>query len=121
MSEEIDIAKSYSAEPGSAACLMARREVRIQAGLDNRERIERDDQRCDAAQADRCIFEPDPVTKEMTVVSMHPGVTRAKIDDSTGWRAKYAHEVLETPIPTAQELAVLQELHVRTYQVHASS
>lgn len=63
-------------------------EVRIQAGLDNRERIERDDQRCDAAQADRCIFEPDPVTKETTVVSMHPGVTRAKIDDSTGWRAK---------------------------------
>ena len=25
---------------------------------------------------DLCIFEPDPVTKEMTVTSIHPGVSR---------------------------------------------
>lgn len=70
---------------------------------------------------DLCIFEPDPVTKEMTVVSMHPGVTRATIDDSTGWPVTYANEVVETPVPTAQELAVLRDLHSRTRQAHARS
>src|SRR5690348_4152962 len=32
---------------------------------------------------DLCVFEPDPVTKEMTVVSIHPGVTREQIDGNT--------------------------------------
>src|SRR5512140_2424678 len=32
---------------------------------------------------DLCVFEPDPVTKEMTVVSIHPGVTREQIDHNT--------------------------------------
>src|SRR5262245_30599436 len=29
---------------------------------------------------DLCVFAPDPETKEMTVVSIHPGVTREEID-----------------------------------------
>lgn len=70
---------------------------------------------------DLCIFEPDALTKEMTVVSIHPGVTRAKIDDSTGWPVKYANSVIETPAPTAQELAVLRDLHARTRQAHAAT
>lgn len=70
---------------------------------------------------DLCIFEPDALTKEMTVVSIHPGVTRAKIDDSTGWPVKYANSVVETPAPTAQELAVLRGLHARTRQAHAAT
>lgn len=70
---------------------------------------------------DLCIFEPDALTKEMTVVSIHPGVTRAKIDDSTGWPVKYANSVVETPAPTAQELTVLRDLHARTRQAHAAT
>lgn len=70
---------------------------------------------------DLCIFEPDVETKEMTVVSIHPGVTRAKIDDSTGWRVKYAAAVVETPAPSAVELDVLRELHARTQRAHATS
>jgi len=69
---------------------------------------------------DLCIFEPDAATKEMTVVSIHPGVTRARIDDSTGWRVKYADTVVETPAPTAVELDVLRELHARTQRAHAT-
>ncbi len=34
---------------------------------------------------DLCVFEPDPETKEMTVVSIHPGVTREQIQENTGW------------------------------------
>src|SRR5216684_2877583 len=46
---------------------------------------------------DLAIFEPDPQSKEMTVVSIHPGVTREQIRDSTGWLVRYAPAVAETP------------------------
>jgi len=67
---------------------------------------------------DLCVFEPDPRTKEMTVVSIHPGVTREEIDGNTGWKVKYAAAVAVTPAPDANELAVLRELHARTRQAH---
>ena len=70
---------------------------------------------------DLCIFEPDPETREMTVVSLHPGVTRQRVDESTGWRVKYAREVGETRAPSAEELEVLRELHARTQRAHATS
>ncbi|HWK76074.1 MAG TPA: CoA-transferase subunit beta [Povalibacter sp.] len=70
---------------------------------------------------DLCIFEPDPVTREMSVVSIHPGVGRAEIDASTGWPVKYAAEVVETPPPTALELEVLRDLHTRTRRAHEES
>src|SRR4051795_13390993 len=34
---------------------------------------------------DLCIFEPDPETMEMTVTSLHPGITREAIQEATGW------------------------------------
>jgi glutaconate CoA-transferase subunit B len=67
---------------------------------------------------DLCIFEPDAETKEMTVTSIHPGVTREKIDGSTGWTVKYAKTVAETPAPSVRELEVLRELHARTARAH---
>jgi glutaconate CoA-transferase subunit B len=70
---------------------------------------------------DLCIFEPDPVTKEMTVTSVHPGVTREQIQENTGWQVRYAPAVAETPPPTAQELEVLRELHARTARAHGNA
>jgi glutaconate CoA-transferase, subunit B len=67
---------------------------------------------------DLCVFEPDPVTKEMTVVSIHPRVTRDEIDCNTGWRVKYATDVTTTQAPCAEELATLRELHARTKRAH---
>ncbi len=67
---------------------------------------------------DLCVFEPDPQTKEMTVVSIHPGVTRDDIDANTGWKVKYAGEVMATPAPDAHELAALREIHARTRRAH---
>jgi glutaconate CoA-transferase subunit B len=63
---------------------------------------------------DLALFEPDPVTKEMTVVSIHPGVTRDQIQDNTGWKVSYAAKIAETPSPTQRELDVLRELQART-------
>jgi glutaconate CoA-transferase subunit B len=70
---------------------------------------------------DLCIFEPDPQSKEMTVTSIHPGVTRAQIDDNTGWPVRYAAHVAETKAPTADELTVLRELHARTARAHGTA
>ena len=41
-------------------------------------------------------MEPDAETKELTVVAMHPGVTREQIADATGWPVKFAAKVAET-------------------------
>jgi glutaconate CoA-transferase subunit B len=67
---------------------------------------------------DLAIWMPDPETKEMAVVSIHPGVTREQIQENTGWPVKFAAEVEETPAPTAKELEVLRELHARTNRAH---
>jgi glutaconate CoA-transferase subunit B len=63
---------------------------------------------------DLCVMEPDSATKELTVVAMHPGVTREQIAENTGWKVKFADKVTETPAPSAKELEVLRELHART-------
>lgn len=70
---------------------------------------------------DLALFEPDPETKEMTVVSIHPGVTREQIQENTGWTVKYAAKVAETTPPTAKELEVLRELHARTARAQAAA
>jgi glutaconate CoA-transferase subunit B len=68
---------------------------------------------------DLAIFEPDPVSREMTVTSIHPGVTREQIAANTGWPVRFAAGAIETSAPTAQELAVLRDLHARTARAHA--
>jgi glutaconate CoA-transferase subunit B len=70
---------------------------------------------------DLCIFEPDAATKEMTVVSIHPGVTREKIRENTGWPARFAAQIAETPPPTSHELETLRALHARTAAAHGKA
>lgn len=70
---------------------------------------------------DLCVFEPDPETCEMMVTSIHPGVSRARIQDSTGWPVRYAGTVAETPAPDADELAVLRALQERTRRAHGDA
>ena len=67
---------------------------------------------------DLCVMEPEPATKELAVVSIHPGVTREALDKATGWPLRYAAAVKETPPPTADELGVLRDIHARTRKAH---
>jgi glutaconate CoA-transferase subunit B len=67
---------------------------------------------------DLCIFEPDAETHEMTVTSIHPGVTREQIDGNTGWKVRYAASVAETAPPTKTELQALRDLQSRTKKAH---
>lgn len=70
---------------------------------------------------DLAVFEPDPVSKEMTVRSIHPGVTREDIAAQTGWPVRFAATLTETPKPTASELEVLRDLHARTARAHGTA
>lgn len=70
---------------------------------------------------DLCVFEPDAGTKEMTVVSLHPGVTREKVQAECGWPVRFAETLAETPVPTDEELSVLRDLHERTRRAHAAA
>ena len=70
---------------------------------------------------DLAIFEPDPATREMTVTSIHPGVTRDAMKANTGWAVRYAANVTETPAPTDRELSVLREVHARTARAHGDA
>lgn len=63
---------------------------------------------------DLCLLEPDPVSKELTVVALHPGVSRELVRSRCGWPLRFAPEVATTPAPAPEELRVLRTLRQRT-------
>lgn len=67
---------------------------------------------------DLAVWKPDPVTREFTVVSLHPGVTREQVQETCGWPVKYAETLAETPAPTELELTTLRDLKARTDAAH---
>lgn len=67
---------------------------------------------------DLCVLEPDPESKELTVVSLHPGIARDRVATACGWPLRFAADLAETPPPTGDELGVLRELHARTRRAH---
>ncbi len=67
---------------------------------------------------DLAVWRPDPVTKEFTVMSLHPGVTKAQVQETCGWKVKYAENLQETLLPTALELQTLRDLKARTKAAH---
>jgi glutaconate CoA-transferase subunit B len=70
---------------------------------------------------DLCIMRPDPETKELTVTEIHPGISRDKIKDATGWPIRFADKVEETAAPNANELETLRALLKRTAEAHGTS
>jgi glutaconate CoA-transferase, subunit B len=65
------------------------------------------------------ILTPDPVTKELTLTHLHPGVSAEQAIAATGWELKVATKVETTEPPTATELRVLRDLNERTARAHA--
>ena len=73
-----------------------------------------------AVVTDLCLMEPDPVTKELTVTQLHPGVTRDQVSKATAWEIRFAETVRETPQPTGVELETLRDLERRTKIAHGN-
>ena len=56
------------------------------------------------------VLEPNPETKELTLISIHEGVTIDDVRAQTGWALRVAATVATTEPPTAEELGALREL-----------
>jgi len=59
---------------------------------------------------DRGILRPHGPDNEMHLASIHEGHTLEEVRENTGWDLKVLPEVVETPPPSAQELAALHEI-----------
>jgi glutaconate CoA-transferase subunit B len=60
------------------------------------------------------LMRPDPATRELVITSMHPGVTRERCVERTGWPLRFAPDVAVTPPPDAAALAILRDLVARS-------
>ncbi|MDR6293325.1 MULTISPECIES: CoA-transferase subunit beta [Inquilinus] len=70
---------------------------------------------------DLAVWRLDPATKEFTVVSLHPGVTREQVQESCGWTVRFADTLEQTPPPSALELKTLRDLQERTRIAHGEA
>jgi glutaconate CoA-transferase subunit B len=52
----------------------------------------------------------DAETGEMTLLTMHPGVTLEQVRESTGWEMRVVDDVGETPQPSEEELRIIRRL-----------
>ncbi|HEY4134662.1 MAG TPA: CoA-transferase subunit beta [Alphaproteobacteria bacterium] len=71
--------------------------------------------------SDLGILQPDPVTKELTMTSLHPGVTPEQAIAATGWPLKIHPQATVTPAPTEIELQTLRDMKARAAQAHSRS
>lgn len=56
------------------------------------------------------ILEPDPITCELVLVAVHPGVPVAQAVAATGWRLRVSPQLTTTNEPTPAELTALRAL-----------
>ena len=60
------------------------------------------------------VLRPDPETKELTLVALHPGATVEQAQEATAWKLRVTEDPGTTYPPTDKELAVLRHLRART-------
>jgi glutaconate CoA-transferase subunit B len=73
-----------------------------------------------AVVTDLCLMQPDPVSKELTVTQLHPGITREQVSKATGWEVRFADMLRETAQPSETELSTLRDLERRTKLAHGN-
>jgi glutaconate CoA-transferase subunit B len=56
------------------------------------------------------VFEFDAETREAVLRSWHPGASMEQIREHTGWTLRVSPTARETPVPTAEELAIIRRL-----------
>lgn len=58
---------------------------------------------------DKCVFFFDPASAEMTLHSLHPGVTLPEVEAEVGWELAVSPDLEATPPPSPDELRLLRE------------
>ncbi|WP_150239695.1 CoA-transferase subunit beta [Nocardiopsis quinghaiensis] len=56
------------------------------------------------------VLEPDPLTRELVLTGVHPGVEADAVREATGWDLAVAEDLAVTPEPTDAELSVVRSL-----------
>jgi glutaconate CoA-transferase subunit B len=56
------------------------------------------------------VLEPDPQTRELSLVAVHPGVGAEAVRDATGWELRVVDNPAVTAPPTEAELTALRSL-----------
>lgn len=90
-------------------------------GGDSRSRLGYQGQGPKTVITDLGILSPDPDTRELTLVALHPGATVEQAKEATGWDLKISQSLSETQPPAGKELSVLRELHEKTEAAKAAS
>lgn len=72
-----------------------------------------------AVVSDLGVLRPDPVTRELVLVELAPGVTVEKVVASTGWPLRVAEDVAPMKPPTDTELLALHRLEEASRTKHA--
>lgn len=65
-----------------------------------------------------CVMEPDEESKELRVTEIYPGIEASNLLRACGWPLKISAALVETPPPTAEELATLRYLQEKTRIAH---
>jgi hypothetical protein len=63
-----------------------------------------------AAITDLGVLTPEEDSKELTLTSLHPGVTLEQVRAATAWELKISDKLQLTPSPNPEELRVLRDL-----------
>jgi len=61
------------------------------------------------------VLKFDPKTREMLLVSVHPGITADEVKANTGWPLTVDDDPAQTPEPTAEALAMLKRFDPQGY------
>ena len=61
------------------------------------------------------VLKFDPQTKEMMLVSVHPGANADAVKANTGWPLAVSGELIQTPEPTPEELSMLNRFDPHGY------
>jgi len=69
---------------------------------------------------DLCVMRPNAETIAFEVSTLHPGVSRERVVENTGWPIGFAPNVGETDSPSSHELDVLRDLKARTAAAHGT-
>jgi glutaconate CoA-transferase subunit B len=64
------------------------------------------------------VLKPDPVTEELQLVALYENTTVEQVVQATGWPLQIAEKLAVVPAPTAEELRILRNLHLRTQEAH---
>jgi glutaconate CoA-transferase subunit B len=63
-----------------------------------------------AVVTDLCVLEPDPGSGELTLTTLHPGVSEEQVREATGWELRVAADAGTAEPPTGAELEALRGL-----------